>query len=177
MKKQRRGLNRYSVLQDKLRSLDCQTTPSKYEAKEYHQLSPSGQSKRKKRFRSQPTKMNGFNRFGHHRVWRPIHRRAIKECSKGISRDWVNHLACSLTHDIQIIANTFVIYYYFSKLVSLINFNEYADQIIFMKDYKMKGLVQIVSLMITTRNNDDFRGWNQFILVYFYDFPSVLMFS
>ena len=77
---------------------------------------------------------------------------------KGLSRDWVNHLACRLTHDIQIIANTFVIYYYFSKLVSLININEYANQISFIQDYKMKGLVQIVSLMITTRNNDDFRG-------------------
>ena len=36
--------------------------------------------------------------------------------------------------------------------------NEYANQIISIQDYKMKGLVQIVSLMITTRNNDDFRG-------------------
>ena len=40
----------------------------------------------------------------------------------------------------------------------------------------MKGPVQIVSLMITTRNNDDFRDINQFIRAYFYDFPSVLMF-
>ena len=48
-----------------------------------------------------------------------------------------------------------MIYYYFS---SLININEYANQIIFIQDYKMKGLVQIVSLMITTRKNDDFRG-------------------
>ena len=54
--------------------------------------------------------------------------------------------------------------------MSLININEYANQIIFIQDYKMKGLVQIVSLMITTRNNDDFRGLNQFIRVYFYDF-------
>ena len=61
--------------------------------------------------------------------------------------------------------------------MSLININEYANQIFFIQDYKMKGLVQIVSLMITTRNSDDFRGWNQFIRVYFYDFPSVLMFS
>ena len=73
----------------------------------------------------------------------------------------------------------FVINFYFSKLMSLIsiNINEYANQIIFIKDYKMKRLVQMVSLMITTCNNDDFRGYNQFIRVYFYDFPSVLMFS
>ena len=32
--------------------------------------------------------------------------------------------------------------------MSLININEYANQIIFIQDYKMKGLVQIVSLMI-----------------------------
>ena len=37
----------------------------------------------------------------------------------------------------------------------LININDNANQIIFIQDYKMKGLVQIVSLMITTRNNDD----------------------
>ena len=62
-------------------------------------------------------------------------------------------------------------------MMSLIYINEYANQIIFIQDYKMKGLVQIVSLMITTRNNDAFRGRNQFIQVYFYEFPSVLMFS
>ena len=27
---------------------------------------------------------------GHHGVWRPIQRRAIKECSIAINRDWVN---------------------------------------------------------------------------------------
>ena len=35
----------------------------------------------------------------------------------------------------------------------------------------MKRLVQIVSLMITTCNNDDFSSCNQFIWVYFHDFP------
>ena len=28
---------------------------------------------------------------GHHGVWRPIHWRAIKECSIAINRDWVNN--------------------------------------------------------------------------------------
>ena len=28
---------------------------------------------------------------GHNGVWRPIHRRAIKECSKAINRNWVNN--------------------------------------------------------------------------------------
>ena len=28
---------------------------------------------------------------GHHRVGCPIHRRAIKECSIAINRDWVNY--------------------------------------------------------------------------------------
>ena len=27
---------------------------------------------------------------GKHGVWRPIHRRAIKECSNAINRDWFN---------------------------------------------------------------------------------------
>ena len=40
----------------------------------------------------------------------------------------------------------------------------------------MKGLVQIVSLMITTRNNDDFRGRNQFIRVFFMIFPQFNVF-
>ena len=42
--------------------------------------------------------------------------------------------------------------------MGLIDINEYANQIIFIQDYKMKGLVQIVSLMITIRKNDAFRG-------------------
>ena len=39
---------------------------------------------------------------GHHRVWCPIHPRAIKECSKAINHDWVNNLACRLrfSHDV-----------------------------------------------------------------------------
>ena len=82
----------------------------------------------------------------------------LKSAAKISAVIWVNHLACRLTHDIQIIANTFVKYYYFSKLVSLININEYANEIIFIQDCKMKELVQIVSLMITTHTNDDFRG-------------------
>ena len=53
---------------------------------------------------------------------------------------------------------TFVIYYYFSKQMSLININEYAYQIIFLQDYKMKGVVQIVYLTIKTRNNDAFKS-------------------
>ena len=42
MKKQRRGLDRYNVLHDGWRSLVCQTTPLKSEAKEDNQLNPRG---------------------------------------------------------------------------------------------------------------------------------------
>ena len=59
MTKQRRGLNRYNVLQDGWKSKDRQITPPKSEAKEEHQLSPGGPSNRRK-LRSQPTKMNSF---------------------------------------------------------------------------------------------------------------------
>ena len=60
--------------------------------------------------------------------------------------------------------------------MSLININECAYQIIFIQDYKMKGVVQIVSLTITTRNNDALRGRNQFIRVYYMIFPQFLCF-
>ena len=33
---------------------------------------------------------------GHHWVWRPTHRRAIKEGSKVINRDWVKHADCRI---------------------------------------------------------------------------------
>ena len=60
MKKQRRGLNRYNVLQN---GFDNPKTVKKHirksEAKEEHQLSTSGPSNRRK-LRSQPTKMNSF---------------------------------------------------------------------------------------------------------------------
>ena len=48
-KKQTRGLNRYSVLRDSWRSLDCQTN-LKYEAKAYHHLSHSRLSNTQKCF-------------------------------------------------------------------------------------------------------------------------------
>ena len=57
----------------------------------------------------------------HHWVWRPTHRRAIKEGSKVINRDWVKHLACRLSHYIYVISNTFVTNDNFSKLIRKIN--------------------------------------------------------
>ena len=47
MKKQRRGLDRYNVLHYGWRSLVCQTTPLKSEAKEDNQLSHDGQQQTK----------------------------------------------------------------------------------------------------------------------------------
>ena len=56
MKKQRRDLNTYKVLQYVRKYKDRQTTPVhwKSEAKEDHQLSPDGPSNRQK-LQSQPT--------------------------------------------------------------------------------------------------------------------------
>ena len=59
MKKQRRGLDRHNVLHDGWRSMVCQTTPLKTEAKEDNQLNPGGPSNRRK-LRSQPTKISSF---------------------------------------------------------------------------------------------------------------------
>ena len=63
----------------------------KSDAKEDHQLSPGGPSNRWKSSGPNQLKWIALGR-GHHRVWRPIHWRAIKECSTVINRDWpVNH--------------------------------------------------------------------------------------
>ena len=35
-------------------------------------------------------------------VWGPTHRRAINEVCKVVIRDWVNHQACSLSHNIHV---------------------------------------------------------------------------
>ena len=40
----------------------------------------------------------------HHWDWSPIRRRAIKEDSKAANRDWVNHQACSLSHNIPVVS-------------------------------------------------------------------------
>ena len=64
MKRQRQGLNGYNVLHDEdPRSVKQHHWES--EAKEDNQLSPGGKSNRRRKLRSQPTKMNSF-RSGHH---------------------------------------------------------------------------------------------------------------
>ena len=59
---------------------------------------PVGQATDKKKKKKKKKKNSGPNQLklialcrGHHRVWRPTHRRAIKEASKVINRDWVKH--------------------------------------------------------------------------------------
>ena len=59
-------------------------------ANENQQLNPGGPSNRQKKLLPQPTKINSLM-SGVHWVWRPTHRRAIKEVSKVINRDGVNH--------------------------------------------------------------------------------------
>ena len=62
---------------------------TKKNQKKKNRWTPVGQATDKK-LRPQPTKINSFM-SGHHCVWRPTHRRAIKEGSKVINRDWVKH--------------------------------------------------------------------------------------
>ena len=59
------------------------------EQKKTNSWTPVGQATDKK-LRPKPTKIIALCR-GHHWVWRPTHRRAIKEGSKVINRDWVKH--------------------------------------------------------------------------------------
>ena len=62
-------------------------TDGTLEQKKNNSWTPVGQATDKK---NQPTKINSFM-SGHHWVWRPTHRRAIKEGVKVINPDWVNH--------------------------------------------------------------------------------------
>ena len=58
-------------------------------AKEIQQLNPGGPNNKQKSSGPNQLKQIALCR-GHHWVWRPVHRRAIKEGSKVINRDWVN---------------------------------------------------------------------------------------
>ena len=69
------------------RSLGCRTTP--LEQKKTQQLNPGGPINRQKKIRPQPTKIALCR--GHHCILGLTDRRAIKEGSKVINRDWVKH--------------------------------------------------------------------------------------
>ena len=62
-------------------------------AKENQRLNPQWAKQQTKTLRPQPTKIKTHVALcrGHHRDRRPTHRRAIKEGSKDINRDWVKH--------------------------------------------------------------------------------------
>ena len=49
-------------------------------------------------------------------VWSQTHRHGIKEESKVANRDWIDHEACSLLQYINVIADLFIMGYYFNKL-------------------------------------------------------------
>ena len=67
----------------------------------------------------QATTISSIDKFlsrNRNRVYRPTHRRAIKEESKVANRDWVDHQACSLLQYINVIANLFIMGSYFNEL-------------------------------------------------------------
>ena len=43
-----------------------------------------------------------------HKVWGTTSRRAIKEGSKVVNRDWVNHQACTLSHNMYVVSSSFI---------------------------------------------------------------------
>ena len=51
-----------------------------------------------------------------HSVLSPTHQRAIKEESKAANRGWVEHQACSLLQNINVIAYLFIFGSYFNEL-------------------------------------------------------------
>ena len=55
-------------------------------------------------------------------VWNLTHRRAIKEATIAINRDWVNNQACTLSHDIQVISNIFITFDYHFELITKTKF-------------------------------------------------------
>ena len=74
-------------------------------AEENQQLNPGGPSNRQKSPGPNQLKQTAPRR-GHHRARRPTHRRATKEGSKAINRDWAKHQACRLPHHIHVTPNT-----------------------------------------------------------------------
>ena len=78
------------VATDTWRSLGCRTTPLEHWSRRKPTVEPRWAKQQTKKLRPKPTKINSFM-SGHHWVWRPTHRRAIKEGSKVINRDWVKH--------------------------------------------------------------------------------------
>ena len=118
MKRPRRSKDEDSTITmrwDKWRSHGRQQHHWNTGAKEDHQWNLDGPRNRQASS-PQPTKYLALC-WDYHRVWTPTHRRAIKEDSKIVNRDWVNHQACRLSHHIYIIAYAFVSHDNFLKLI------------------------------------------------------------
>ena len=54
-----------------------------------NRLNPGKPRSRHKKFRPRPSN-EWFLSRGHHRVWNPTNRRAMKEGSKVVNHDWIN---------------------------------------------------------------------------------------
>ena len=70
-------------------------------------------------------------RWNHHRIWGLTRRRAIKEGSKVINRDWVNNYACSLSYNIYVVPNLFISKNDFTKLGSEVIASIYFSKFIY----------------------------------------------
>ena len=71
---------------------------------------------------SSPNPLVKVLRRDHHWVWGSNRRRAVKEWSIAINNDWVDNWACSLPHNIQAIANSFITVNKSSELLRKVNF-------------------------------------------------------
>ena len=78
------------VATDTWRSLRCRTTPLEHWSKRKPTVEPRWAKQQTKNLRPKPTKINSFM-SGPLLSLTPTHRRAIKDGSKVINRDWVKH--------------------------------------------------------------------------------------
>ena len=108
------------VATDTWRSLGCRTTPLEHWSRRKPTVEPRWAKQQTKKLRPKPTKINSFM-SGPSLSLTPDPRRAIKEGSKVINRDWAKHKACRLSHYIYVISNTFVTNDNFSELIRKIN--------------------------------------------------------
>ena len=82
------------------------------------------------RWAKKPTKYLALCRC-FHRVCTPTHRHAIKEDSRIVNGDRVNHLACRLSHHIYSIAYAFVSHDNFLKLIRKFCFSYHFSKFVY----------------------------------------------
>ena len=82
-------------------------------AKEIHQVESGGTDNSQKYQAPTISSIDKYLSQNRHRACRLTHRRAVKEESKVVTRDWVDHQACSLLQYINVFANLLIMRSFF----------------------------------------------------------------